>query len=118
MSEKFTILLVDDNDEVRLALGSVLTRSFNLLAAAGSAEAVKIITDWQIDLLLTDIVMPGMNGFDLADLAVALRPGLRVLYMSGYTDLARAPRMRHGKLIPKPFHPAQLVSEIESALAA
>jgi two-component system, cell cycle sensor histidine kinase and response regulator CckA len=116
--EKQTVLLVDDNADVRSALASILTRRFNVIVAADSAEAALIIVDRKVDLLLTDIVMPGMNGFELAELAISMRPGLRVLYMSGYSEVADARRPRHGKLIGKPFPPLRLVSEIQSALAA
>ena len=105
MSE-FTVLLVDDDADVRDMIAALLSKSYYLLLAASGGEAVQIVADWQIDLLLTDILMPSMNGFDLADRAVSMRPGLRVLYMTGYFDpTGDAARARHGKLITKPFKP-------------
>jgi CheY-like chemotaxis protein len=56
--------------------------------AVSGVEAMKIMADRQVDLLLTDIMMPGMNGFDLADKAMLMRPGLRVVYMTGYPPAA------------------------------
>jgi DNA-binding NtrC family response regulator len=117
MSDKHTVLLVDDDVDVREVLTAILSKPFNLLVAAHGTEAMSIIVDWQVDLLLTDIVMPGMNGFDLADRAIALRPGLRVIYMTGYSDQAHSTRPKYGKVIRKPFRPVQMVSEIQSALA-
>jgi CheY-like chemotaxis protein len=112
-----TVLLVEDDSDVRDVLAAVLSNRFHLLVAGSGAEALQIIAGQAIDLLLTDIVMPGMNGFDLADRAVAMCPGLRVIYMTGYADMAGgAARARHGKLIIKPVRPAQVVSEIRSAL--
>jgi|HubBroStandDraft_1064217.scaffolds.fasta_scaffold357081_2 DNA-binding NtrC family response regulator len=117
MSEKHTVLVVDDDLDVREVLTVILSKRFNLLVAAQGSDAIGIIAERQIDLLLTDIVMPGMNGFELADQAVSIRPGLRVLYMTGYAGHGQSTRPRHGKLIPKPFRPVQMVSEINSALA-
>jgi two-component system cell cycle sensor histidine kinase/response regulator CckA len=111
-----TVLLVDDDDDVRQILAIALANAFDLLVAASGVEAVKIMADRQIDLLLTDVMMPGMNGFDLADKAMLMRPELRIVYMTGYSDQLHSTRRRHGKIIPKPFKPAQMVIEIASAL--
>jgi CheY-like chemotaxis protein len=112
-----TVLLTDDDPDVRDVLAAVLSKSFIVVVAANASEAVQIITDRPVDLLLTDIVMPGMNGFDLADKATAMRPGLRVIYMTGYAHMAGGPaRVRHGKLITKPVRPSEIVSEIRAAL--
>jgi CheY-like chemotaxis protein len=119
MAYKHTVLLVDDDPDVRDLLTVALAAHFYLLVANNAAEAIKIITDWQIDLLLTDIVMPGMSGFDLADHVISTRPGVRVIYMTGYFDQVENPtRPRHGKLVRKPFRPADMVSEIKLVLAA
>jgi two-component system NtrC family sensor kinase len=112
-----TVLLVEDDPDVRDVLAAVLSQRFNLLVAGSGAQALQIMAGQSVDLLLTDIVMPGMNGFELADKATAMRPGLSVIYMTGYADMAGGPaRARHGKLITKPVRPAQVVSEIRSAL--
>jgi len=72
-----------------------------------------------VHLLLTDVVMPGMNGRDLATRAVAVRPGIRVLFASGYTDDAI---FRHGVLddssrfLSKPYAPGELRRKIREAL--
>jgi DNA-binding NtrC family response regulator len=119
VADRHTILLVDDDSEVREMLAAVLAKSFDVLVAEHGAEAIKVITDWHVDLLLTDIIMPGMDGFDLADQAISMRPSLRVIYMTGYSDQAtNSTRAKHGKLIPKPFRTTQMVSEIKSSLAA
>jgi CheY-like chemotaxis protein len=108
---------VEDDPNVREMLATVLSKRFKLLVADSGPQALPIIAGQEIDLLLTDIAMPGMNGFDLADKAVAMRPSLRVIYMTGYADTAGSPaRARHGKLIAKPLRPAQVVSEIRAAL--
>jgi DNA-binding NtrC family response regulator len=112
-----TVLLVEDDPDVRDVLAAALSKHFHLLVAGSGSQALPIIAGQPIDLLLTDIVMPDMNGFELAEKATAMRPGLRVIYMTGYADRAGGPvRARHGKLIGKPVRPVQLVSEIRAAL--
>jgi FixJ family two-component response regulator len=86
-------------------------------------EAVKLAERWDqpIDLLLTDVVMPGMSGRELADRLAVKRPGMKVLYMSGYTNEAI---MRHGVLEPgiffleKPFSQEALARKLREVLAS
>jgi CheY-like chemotaxis protein len=84
-----TILLVEDEPEVRRLANEMLTRQgYKVLEASSGAEALHV---WRehggvIDLLLTDVVMPQMSGPELAATLKALSPGLKVMYMSGYTD--------------------------------
>jgi CheY-like chemotaxis protein len=82
-----TILLVDDEPQVVTLVREMLTREgYNVLGALGGNEALEVVeqNDAAIDLLLTDIVMPELNGRELADKIKPLRPGLKVLYMSGF----------------------------------
>jgi CheY-like chemotaxis protein len=83
------IMVVDDEDGVREVARRILSRGgYDVIAARGGEEALSLITDdgHEIDLLLTDVIMPRMSGKELAEHLVALRSGVRVLYMSGYTD--------------------------------
>jgi DNA-binding NtrC family response regulator len=85
-----TILLVDDNDTARDFICETLEYcGYKLLTASSGNEAAKIMhqTDYGIDLLLTDIVMPGINGTELAEIAQNIYPGIKVLLMSGYADI-------------------------------
>ena len=117
-----TVLLAEDEALVRQMARRVLEQAgYTVLAAAGGAEAIQLAQGHKgpIDLLLTDVVMPGMSGRELARRMVEVRPGVRVLYMTGYSDEAVA---RHGVLDPgatllqKPFTPAVLAREVRAVL--
>jgi CheY-like chemotaxis protein len=114
-----TILFVEDESALRDLAEEVLSdKGFDVLLASDGYEAIRLLTEHHVDLLLTDIVMPGINGFDLARQAKVMRPNLHVLYTTGY-DLVAGGRfgLRHGKLLEKPIRPAGLVSEVTKALS-
>lgn len=122
LSGSETVLLVEDEDDVRNLLERFLTRlGYSVLIASGPGSAIELVNSHQgtIDLLLSDVIMPGMNGPDMARRLTALRPQLRLLYMSGYTDEAI---LHHGVLdsavnfIGKPFTIEQLSTAIRRAL--
>jgi PAS domain S-box-containing protein len=84
-----TILLVEDDPHVQRIVGNILRRSgYRLLTASGAEEAVELAEgeDGTIHLLLSDLVMPGTSGRELAEQIQVLRPSIAILYMSGYTD--------------------------------
>ena len=119
-----TILLVEDEAQVRSLAQKILVRSgYQVIEARDPEEALAraVATSQHIDLLLTDVVMPGMSGRQLADRLEATRPGLKVLFMSGYTDATVA---QHGVLNPgisllqKPITPAGLTRKIREVLDA
>jgi DNA-binding NtrC family response regulator len=104
-----TILLVEDEGDLRkMAAQALEMASYSVIEAACGEEALEICRDTErtIDLLLTDVIMPGMGGGELVQRATQVRPGLRVLYMSGYTDDSV---VRHGvsgaeaAFLQKPF---------------
>ncbi len=119
-----TILAVEDDGAVRAYVRDVLLRhGYDTLIAACPAEAIAIVEDHtgEIDLLLTDVVMPEMSGRQLSETLTARLPTLRTLYMSGYSDEALG---HHGvlderfALIGKPFTPAALVCKAREVLEA
>ncbi len=118
-----TVLIVEDAADVRDFVARVLTRAgYDVLVADGPQAALGLLsTDPRpVDLLLSDVIMPGMNGRELADEVSSMRPDAAVLFMSGYTDNAI---VHHGVLDPrtnflqKPFTPDQLLSDVRRAMA-
>ena len=110
-----TILVVEDDRDVRqLAIAVLEAAGYRVLEAASGEEAHRLLLahpDLRIDLLFTDIVMPGrLDGIDLAKEAHALRPGLKVLYASGFANLVREHREEEmvGAVLAKPYRPADL----------
>ena len=118
-----TILLAEDDEVVRHLIRVTLELAgYKVLEAADGATALAMCEQYSesIDLLLTDIVMPGMGGHELGHKFANLRPGVGILYMSGYTDDAA---LKHEivteglEFIQKPFSPAALIAKIKSILS-
>ena len=118
-----TILLVEDEPQVRAVVQRALERAgYGVLVAQDANDALRLSAAVSsIDLLLTDVVMPQMNGRELAERVRATRPGIRVLFTSGYTDDAI---LRHGVLdqgvpfLQKPITPAALMRSVRETLDA
>jgi two-component system, cell cycle sensor histidine kinase and response regulator CckA len=121
-SANATVLLVEDEEPVRLMMAEVLkTYGYKVLVASGGQDALEICQDFPgpIDLLLADVIMPKVSGPQVAEEVTALRPELRVLFMSGYTDDRLG---SHGLLDPdvnliyKPFSPDGLQRALTKVL--
>ena len=117
-----TILLVEDEQALLEATRRLLTRAgYNVLTARNGAAALEIARahDGAIELLLTDVVMPGMRGNQLALELRALRPAMRVLYMSGFAGpmVEDAMRISAADLIDKPFTARDLLARVAAARA-
>jgi len=116
------ILVVEDEPAVRTLLCTELQgRGYKVLEAAGPREALKLLEDpaVSVHLLLTDLVMPDMSGRALAAEATRKRPGLRVLYMSGYSGEVFADQSAGGQAIAyleKPFNPSQAAAAVRRVL--
>jgi two-component system cell cycle sensor histidine kinase/response regulator CckA len=119
-----TILVVEDEEAVRYLACRVLRgNGYRVLEAGDPAAALQIVRDERqpIDLLVTDIVMPGMSGPALAERMVAGRPDLKVLYITGYAEEAierQGALSAGGSLLQKPFTAHQLASRVSQALAS
>jgi CheY-like chemotaxis protein len=116
-----TILVVDDAESIRRMVCSMLSFSgYRCLEAGDGEEALRIVEQGpgELDLLLTDILMPHMGGAELARSVAGLRPDLPIVFMSGYSDdpvvrsLERAP----GLFLAKPFTATALTEKVRSAL--
>jgi two-component system cell cycle sensor histidine kinase/response regulator CckA len=119
---KETVLLTEDEEQVRQMIRMILEMSgYCVLEASDGEEALAIYKqhEGQIDLVMTDVVMPQMSGRELAQSLEVLHPGIKVLYMSGYTDDAI---VRHGLLdqeiafLQKPFTPDALIRKVREVL--
>ncbi|MCW3797349.1 response regulator [Sphingomonas sp. BN140010] len=112
----FRILLAEDDTSMREYLARALTRVGYEVAAVGcGTEAMPLLEAERFDLLLTDIVMPEMDGIELAQKAAHIDPSIRVMFITGFAAVAlqsgrTAPE---AKLLSKPFHLKDLVAEVD-----
>lgn len=119
-----TVLVVEDEPALREVTRRVLERAGYLVVVAPSgAQAVELVEsgDVELDLLLTDVVMPGLSGPEVATRVAAVRPEAAVLFMSGYTGSAleaAGPPGKEAPLLAKPFTEDQLLVAVHGALAA
>ena len=115
------ILLAEDDDSLRGFLARALERAgYEVVACADGEEAAAILNQ-QWDLLLTDIVMPGMDGIEVARQAAALHPDLRIMFITGFAAVALAAGSQApagAKVLSKPIHLREIVSEVERLIAA
>jgi DNA-binding NtrC family response regulator len=119
-----TVLVVDDQHDILILLKLILeTHGYRALLAPGAMDALQLLgqDDLKVDLLLTDVVMPGMDGMDLARVCRELRPGLPILFMSGFVD-TNAVRLKIWddgvRFLSKPFTEETIVGNICELLGA
>jgi CheY-like chemotaxis protein len=118
-----TILVVDDEPEIRKLVGAMVGQfGYNVLTADSGEHALTLYRNHgPIELLITDVVAPGMSGPMLADKLIAQQPGLRVLFISGYdnTHVVQKYVVEKGHaLLPKPFAVADLKAKVTELLAS
>jgi two-component system, cell cycle sensor histidine kinase and response regulator CckA len=119
---KAVILVVDDEAEILSYVETVLSQAgYDVLTAGSAVEAMNQIRqrEGSVSLLLTDVVMPDLNGPNLADILLRETPSLRVLFISGWEPqvIEHEGALRRGfRTLAKPFTPAQLLAEVDSAL--
>ncbi len=113
-----TVLVVDDDDAVRATTADVLNGlGYTVQQAADGASALEIAESWRSDrCLLTDVVMPGMSGPELARRVMSLRPRLPIIFISGYAEPEGLAGELLGRLVRKPFRAAELQEQIEEAI--
>lgn len=117
-----SILVVEDEDPVRRLVASILRgEGYHVVEAESGAKALQAFSAQAVDLVLTDIIMPGMSGRELIEALQSLRPSLKVVFMSGYIDDETfVEGLGEGRtpFLPKPFSPQDLTARIREALEA
>jgi two-component system cell cycle response regulator CpdR len=110
------ILLAEDDESMRTYLARALERSgYEVVAVATGVEALPHIETDRFDLLLTDIVMPEMDGIELAQHAAQVAPDMRIMFITGFAavTLKAGKAVPQAKVLSKPFHLRELVLEVE-----
>ena len=116
MNTMVRILLAEDDDAMRQYLARALERSgYDVVAVDRGTAALPLIQSDRFDLLLTDIVMPEMDGIELAQQAATIAPDMRVMFITGFAavTLKAGKSMPQAKVLSKPFHLRDLVLEVE-----
>ena len=110
------ILLAEDDDSLRGFLTRALERAGYEVTSCADGDEAAAALDQTWDLLLTDIVMPGMDGIEVARLAADKHPGLRIMFITGFAavTLRAEENVPQAKLLSKPFHLKDLVREVDS----
>lgn len=116
----FTVLFVEDDTAVRdVVMQALYAKGFAVLVAADAYDAIRILSERHVDVLFTDIIMPGMDGVQLAKQARAMRPGIKVLFATGYAQKAFERQAIHvGRVLYKPLRANEIIRELELLLAA
>ena len=116
------ILLAEDDHEMRQFLAQSLRRAGHDVSAAEDGESAASALERQgFDLLLADVVMPGLDGVELAKRAAKASPGVKIVFITGFAAVAlshSSPAPRDAKVLSKPFHLKDLVAEVERVIAA
>jgi two-component system cell cycle response regulator CpdR len=116
------ILLAEDDDSLRGFLARALERAgYQVRACADGDEAIDALPEAEWDLLLTDIVMPGADGIEVARQAAARQPHLRIMFITGFAAVALAAKETAplgAKVLSKPVHLREIVAEVERMVAA
>jgi two-component system cell cycle response regulator CpdR len=116
------IILAEDDEDMRRFLVRALERAGHVVTSFGEgASAFEEIKQSSFDLLLTDIVMPEMDGIELARRAAELDPDIKIMFITGFAAVALNPDShtpKDAKVLSKPFHLRDLVNEVQKMLAA
>jgi two-component system, cell cycle response regulator CpdR len=116
------ILLAEDDESLRRFLAAALVRAGHEVMDFGDGdEAYACLTRARFDLLLTDIVMPGLDGIELAKRAADMDDGLKIMFITGFAAVALHPSSnapKRAKVLSKPFHLREIVQEVDRMVAA
>src|ERR1700761_1837692 len=116
------ILLAEDDESLRNFLAAALVRAGHAVTHFGDgSDAYECLKGFSFDLLLTDIVMPGMDGIELAKRAAELNAALKIMFITGFAAVALHPSSgapKQAKDLSKPFHLREIVSQVDQMLSA
>jgi two-component system, cell cycle response regulator CpdR len=116
------ILLAEDDDSLRQFLTVSLGRAGHDVVSHGDGHSAwEALEQATFDILLTDIVMPGLDGIELARRAADAAPGMKIMFITGFAAVALSPSSpapKEAKVLSKPFHLKDLVAEVERMMAA
>ena len=116
------ILLVEADESLRKFLAQALIRAGHEVTDFGNGEdAYDCLLNFRFDLLLTDIVMPGIDGIELAKRAAEMNPAMKIMFITGFAAVALHPSSnapKQAKVLSKPFHLREIVAEVERMMAA
>ena len=121
------ILLAEDDESLRKFLAQALVRAGHQVSDFGDGDdayaclKANAFKDSSFDLLLTDIVMPGMDGIELAKRAAEMNAALKIMFITGFAAVALHPSSdapKQAKVLSKPFHLREIVAEVERMIAA
>lgn len=117
-----TIILVDDEDDIRKLVAQTLRmKGFSVADFPDGDRALRACLDLEPDLPIADVMMPGMDGFELAGRMQQMRGSVRVLLMSGYSETSLMPKSRQGvdaEFLQKPFTLSALLAQVQRLLAS
>lgn len=116
------ILLAEDDESLRRFLAQALVKAGHEVTDFGDgSEAYDCLKGFRFDLLLTDIVMPGMDGIELAKRAAEINDMMKIMFITGFAAVALHPSSnapKQAKVLSKPFHLREIVAEVERMVAA
>jgi len=116
------ILLAEDDESLRKFLAQALIRAGHEVIDFGDgSEAWECLKGFRFDLLLTDIVMPGLDGIELAKRAAEMNATLKIMFITGFAAVALHPSSqapKQAKVLSKPFHLREIVAEVDRMIAA
>jgi two-component system cell cycle response regulator CpdR len=116
------ILLAEDDESLRRFLAAALAKAGHDITDFGDGmDAWACLRTTPFDLLVTDIVMPGLDGIELAKRGAEIAPGLKIMFITGFAAVALHPAShapRQAKVLSKPFHLREIVQEIDRMIAA
>ena len=115
------LLAEDDNDMRRFLVKALQNAGFNVASFDNGLSAYNRLREEPFELLLTDIVMPGMDGIELAKRAAEVNQALKIMFITGFAAVALHPAAmapKQAKVLSKPFHLREIVAEVERMIAA